>query len=182
MATGKPRRARRLPYVLRIINAHRRLAIGNVLGIAVWAALRGWGGWEATRQILVAWDAGVALYLMLTYRLMARSGVEHIPAHAADADEGRLALLVLTVLAAMASLGAILAELGASPGAPRTPVQLTLAGITIVLSWVFIHTIFALNYAHDYYGEHGGKTSGLDFPGEEQPDYGDSSISPSSSA
>ncbi len=137
------------------------------------AALRGLSAWEVARQILAGWDAGVALYLVLAYSLMARSSSEHIPDHAADADEGRFAILVLTVLAALSSLGAILAELGAGPGVQRTPMQLALAGITIVLSWVFIHTIFALNYAHDYYGEHGGKKSGLDFPGEKQPDYWD---------
>jgi uncharacterized membrane protein len=42
-----------------------------------------------------------------------------------------------------------------------------------VLSWVFIHTIFALHYAHDYYGEYGAKQSGLNFPGDEPPDYWD---------
>lgn len=173
MATEKTPRARRLPYPLRVIRAHSRLAISIVVGIAVMASLRGWSGWEVARQILVSWDAGVALYLVLAYSLMASSSAEHIPDHAADADEGRFAVLILTVLAALASLGAILAELGANPGVQRTPMQLALAGITILLSWVFIHTIFALNYAHDYYGEHGGKKSGLDFPNEKQPDYWD---------
>ena len=42
-----------------------------------------------------------------------------------------------------------------------------------MLSWAFTHTIFALNYAHDFYGEHGGKKSGLNFPGKEAPDYWD---------
>ena len=41
-----------------------------------------------------------------------------------------------------------------------------------MLSWFFIHTIFALHYAHEFYGS-GGKTSGLDFPGNEEPDYWD---------
>ena len=48
-----------------------------------------------------------------------------------------------------------------------------MATTTIVLSWVFIHTIFALHYAHDYYGEHGNKQSGLNFPGDDTPDYWD---------
>ena len=37
--------------------------------------------------------------------------------------------------------------------------------ITVVLSWVFIHTIFAFHYAHEYYGETDGKRKGgLLFP------------------
>jgi uncharacterized membrane protein len=31
-----------------------------------------------------------------------------------------------------------------------------LAALTIVLSWAFIHTIFALHYAHEFYDESAG--------------------------
>jgi uncharacterized membrane protein len=43
-----------------------------------------------------------------------------------------------------------------------------------VLSWFFIHTMFALHYAHEFHAAHrenGG--GGLSFPGEEDPDYWD---------
>ena len=110
---------------------------------------------------------------MLTSVLMARSTIQHIRDHAAQDDEGRFAILVLTVLAALASLAAIVAELGIGEGGKRTGTQLALATVTIFLSWTFIHTIFALNYAHDYYGEHGAKRSGLKFPDYADPDYWD---------
>jgi uncharacterized membrane protein len=47
-----------------------------------------------------------------------------------------------------------------------------LAIVTITLSWTFIHAIFALHYAHDYYGS-GHRANGLQFPGDDQPDYWD---------
>src|SRR5262249_57654469 len=103
---------------------------------------------------------------------MARASSAHIRRNAARHDEGRVGILVLTVAAALASLGAILAELGSGQG-PRSAQQLALAAATIVLSWGFIHTIFALHYAHDYYGEHGAGRGGLVFPGEQAPDYWD---------
>jgi uncharacterized membrane protein len=171
MANEKTRPARRLPYVLRVILARPRLTTSAMLGIAVLALLPSEMLWS--RRLLVGWDAGIALYLVLVYTLMARSEVGHIREHAAAQDEGRLAMLVLTVFAAVASLGAILAELGTSQGTGRTAVQLALATTTIFLSWAFTHTIFALHYAHDFYGEHGAKQSGLNFPGEEEPDYWD---------
>ena len=46
-----------------------------------------------------------------------------------------------------------------------------LAGVTILLSWTFMHTIFALHYAHEYYAR--GDKRCLSFPGEEAPDYWD---------
>jgi uncharacterized membrane protein len=164
-------RPRRLPYPVRVIQAHPRLAISIAFGVAV-ATFFPSRGWLSTR-LLFSWDAGVALYLLLVYSLMARSTAGHIRGHAAGADEGRFGVLVLTVFAALASIGAILVELGRDVGAERSAGQLALATTTIVLSWVFIHTIFALHYAHDYYGEHGNKQSGLNFPGDDRPDYWD---------
>ncbi len=43
---------------------------------------------------------------------------------------------------------------------------------TVVLSWTFTHTIFALHYAHEFYGV-GEHKNGLRFPGDGQPDYWD---------
>ena len=83
---------------------------------------------------------------------------------AARQDEGRIAVLLLTATAALASLGAIIAELG---GANKAPAHLTLAAITILLSWMFTHTIFALHYAYEYYDENNRRGGGLNFPGDE---------------
>jgi uncharacterized membrane protein len=138
--------------------------------------------WRTSARIVLGWDAGVALYLVLTYVLMARSTIQHIRDHAAQDDEGRFAILVLTVLAALASLAAIIAELGVGQGGKRTGAQLTLATVTIFLSWVFIHTIFALNYAHDYTASTAPSAAGSSFPTTRTPTTGTSSISPSSSA
>jgi len=171
MATDTPRPGRRLPYVLRVIRARPRLAISAAVGIVVMALLP--SGRPMATRFLVSWDAGVALYLVLVYSLMARAGLEHMRRNAALQDEGRVAMLILTVTAAAASFGAILSELGTGHGGGRTAMQLALATTTIVLSWVFVHTIFALHYAHDYYGEHRAKKSGLNFPDEENPDYWD---------
>ena len=172
MARQRKRPARRLPFILRLMHARPRLLLSVAIGIAVTLALS-LSELRTTTRIVLGWDAGVALYLVLTYVLMARSTIAGIREHAAQDDEGRVALLVLTVLAALASLGVIIAELGIGDGDKRTGTQLALATLTIFLSWTFIHTIFALNYAHDYYGEHGAKRSGLKFPDDADPDYWD---------
>jgi len=169
--TKEPMPRRSLPYPLRVVRARPRLVASTVLAIATMAALP--SNWLMTTRFLVGWDVGVAFYLALVYTLIARSNVEHIRGQAARQDEGRFAILVLTVVAALASLGAIITELGSHQGAGRTLLQLALAPTTLVLSWAFTHTIFALHYAHDYYGERGGKSCGLNFPDERNPDYWD---------
>ena len=72
----------------------------------------------------------------------------------------------------MASLGAIFAELASEGDVQPGPWSYTLAIATVVLSWAFIHTIFALHYAHDFYGK-GQRATGLKFPGDDKPDYWD---------
>ncbi len=171
MSTDKLPHPRRLPYPVRVARARPRLLISVALGLLLIAVLLPTGIGTA-RILLIGWNGGIVFYLVLVYWLIAHTHAGAIRAHAAREDEGRIAILVLTVSAALASLGAIVAELGTSQGATRTPGQLALATLTIVLSWFFIHTIFALHYAHEFYGS-GGKTSGLDFPGNEEPDYWD---------
>src|SRR5262249_18458482 len=55
---------------------------------------------------------------------------------------------------------------------PHYALYVTLAIATVVLSWTFTHTIFALHYTHDYYGG-GNRKGGLRFPEDRQPDYWD---------
>ncbi len=160
----------RLPYVLRILHARPRLLISAALGIVLIPLLP-----EAiplSRRLLGGWNAGVLLYLVLVYWRFARTSASDIRHHAAAEDEGAMAILALTVAAALASIGAIVAELGTSQGVARSAAQLVLATVTIVLSWAFIHTIFALHYAHEFYGS-GGESGGLKFPSKEPPDYWD---------
>jgi uncharacterized membrane protein len=166
--------ARRAPWVWRIIRSRPRLFASSVVGVAASMVLAALTGWRPVMRGLVGWDIGVGLYVALALEMMARADVHRIRRRAADQDEGAIAILVLTVAAGLASLLAILALLGtsASGATSRRVGELVLATITIVLSWAFIHTIFALHYAHEFYAESGVR--GLAFPGgEQEPDYWD---------
>jgi uncharacterized membrane protein len=153
---------------VRIVRARPRLFLAVLLGFAVVVLLP--ADWRAATRSLVAWDVALTLYLALAFRLMMSCDSNRIRRRAALQDEGRFTILALVVASAMASLIAILAELG---GANRQPAHLALAVFTILLSWAFTHTIFAIHYAHEYYSEKAPKGGGLNFPGDETPDYWD---------
>jgi uncharacterized membrane protein len=161
---------RKLPRIVRVVRARPRLFLSAALGIVVDLLLP--SEWRVATRMLVGWDVGVAVYLAFAVAAMARADTARIRRRAALLDEDRVVFLVLTAGAAVASLGAIVAELGVKETA-REPAHLTLAVVTIALSWAFIHTIFALHYAHEYYIENRYKDGGLAFPGKEQPDYWD---------
>jgi uncharacterized membrane protein len=164
-------RFRKLPRSVRVVYARPRLFVSAAIGVlAFWlmpATLR-----PVTRYLL-AWDIFIALYLAAAFLMMLRSGISHISRNAILQDDGRFLILLVTALGAFASIAAIVSELGASQ---RGAAELTLATVTIALSWAAVHTTFALHYAHDYY--RGAKPGGLAFPKDndeapQQPDYWD---------
>jgi len=157
-----------------MVRTRPRLFVSSALGLAVIAILFATCDWRTPTKLLVGWNLGIGLYLILAFSLMARSDVHRIRRRAANQDEGSIALLVLIVAAATASMAAIFVELGTTSGAARQPAQLILATSTILLSWAFIHSMFALHYAHEFYGNgRDGIVGGITFPDDNEPDYWD---------
>jgi uncharacterized membrane protein len=166
-------RHRRPPLLVRVVQARPRLFISVAIGAVATIALSALTDWRLATRMLTGWDVGVALYLVLSAHLMAQSAVPLIRRHAALADEGQFAILVLTVSSALVSVAAIFAELGTTAGGGgRQLSHVVLAACTIFLSWAFIHTIFAVHYAHEFYDER--RPGGMSFPGDNgEPDYWD---------
>lgn len=168
---------------LKVVRARPRFILAAAIGVAV-ALVLPWS-WRPATRALLGWDAALIVYLVLATRLMWDCDASRIRLRAALQDVGRFTILTLVVASALASLLAIVAELSS---AHREGAHLALAVVTILLSWVFMHTIFAFHYAHEYYAENRGgkaeaqagsdagktvKGSGLSFPDEATPDYWD---------
>ncbi len=121
-----------------------------------------------TTKTLIGWDIGVAFYLIAVSQLLAMGGVDYLRNRAAKEDEGRFGILVLTAIASLTSLGAIVALLGNTRTGERESMQLALAVVTILLSWGFIHVIFAVHYANEYYAAQRRKIVGMIFPKDDR--------------
>ena len=138
--------------------------------------------WHLITRLLIAWNAGTILDIALTLHSMAIATTKTIRWRAEATDDGKWAILGLTTIAALAALGAIFAQLTVTKdlhGALKSA-HLGLAGLTIVSAWVFIHMVFALHYAHEFFdetkteaGEKQTLRGGLRFPETEEPDYWD---------
>ena len=61
-------------------------------------------------RVLVSWDLFAAVYLVLAYAMMYRCGHEHIKPSALMQDDGRILILLVTQLCALASIAAFRAE------------------------------------------------------------------------
>ncbi|HQR02690.1 MAG TPA: DUF1345 domain-containing protein [Rhodocyclaceae bacterium] len=127
-------------------------------------------------RLIVAWNTGAWIYLLLVISMMLRSSHEQMRQRARREDEGRLVILALVIAAALAALGAIVAELAMakSLAGPTRAWHLGLAALTILSSWAFTHVVFAQHYAHDFYvALSRDQPGGLRFPDCDDPDYRD---------
>ena len=180
-------RRRQSNFFRRQLDARPRLYLAIVLGVVV--ALLIPRDIAPIMRILAGWDIGILFYLVAAGIMMVQATPVQVRQRAQRQDEGRWVILALTTAAACFSLVAIAMLLGGPKDAPagETRLHLALGGVTIVCSWFFVHLMFALHYAHDFYGDrHPAKVAtngaakaartaaisgGLEFPSEPAPDY-----------
>ena len=164
------------PSMLRRIRlfflARRRMMFAVACGVISFHLMP--STWREATRLLVAWDLAALLYIGLVVHLTYGSTVELCRKRAALNDEGDGIILLVTVLGAVASFAAILVELATIKSGSAPLAHLILTGVTVALSWIFTHVTFALHYANLYYKpHHGAEHGGLQFPGNEEPDYSD---------
>ena len=157
------------------LHRHPRPLGAAALAILLYFVLSGWIA-IATR-LLIAFDGGALFFLAAAWVMMVRATPADMRRRAQIEDEGRYTVLTLSAVVASATLLAIVFELHGIKDLPpgRAGFHIALAAGTIMLSWFFMNTMFALHYAHSYYGDGdpSNGTGGLVFPGQREPDYWD---------
>ena len=104
-------------------------------------------------RLILGWDAGACLYLLLAVHMMFASSHEKMRRkQALREDEGQWLILLLVVIASGAGLAALGAD-DAGRGsctAWHAYAHIALVTLTLLACWLFTQLVFAL-YAHDYY-------------------------------
>lgn len=159
-------RFRRMARPVRVVYGRPRTFLSVAIGIVAFFLLP--ASLRAVTRALIGWDVFTAIYLLLVYTMVVRSGLSHIKRNAVLEDDGRFLILLVASLGAFASIAAIVSELGASH---HSVAELVLATVTVALSWAAVHTTFALHYAHEFY--RGAKPGGLQFPSGDTHEHAD---------
>jgi uncharacterized membrane protein len=161
--------------------SHPRLLAAAAVALIFYCILSGRTG--TASGFLVAFDSGAVVFLAAVWIMIALATPDGMRRRAEIEDEGRYAVRCFSTAAATAILFAIVFELHGIKERPSdvASLQVVLAVATILLSWSFINTIFALHYAHGYYGDADPSNEyeaigGLVFPGRHDPDYWTSCI------
>ena len=156
-----------------------RLTASILLGAVAGLAMLAFPQMNASTRLIVGWDTLSLAFLGSMVVTMLDHTPTDIRARAALDDEGRGFILTLVLLATAASVWAVGAELGIAKDSKglMKAARIGVAFGTVIVSWFMVQMIFALHYAHEYYGvdEDDGTrdAGGLDFPGDKSPDYWD---------
>ena len=159
----------------RVIRGHFRTFLALAIGAVVYAAC--FPFFVEPSRAIIAWDAFAVVFLALIIAMAITSTPAQMPVNAQAQEEGEWSIFAIVVLGTIMSFAAIVSEFSGTkdmePATKREHVSLVVA--TLVLTWLVTQVVFGMRYAHEYYTASGdkGPDKGLEFPGDEDPDYWD---------
>ena len=160
------------------LEAHHRLALSLAGGLLVFLFVG-----RHTRlplRLITAWDAYATCVLVLAWNRIFAAQPAAVVRLATLRHTSRIVIFLGVLAAACASLGAVAYLLGSARDLPVRvrSTHVVAAVATVVLSWVMVHTLFALHYAYQFYSmpqcvQSESSKRPLIFPGDALPDYYD---------
>jgi len=157
-----------------LIKAKPRLLYAIFVGVATYFLLT---GHHLSTRFLIAWSAGSATYLILVFVMMQYFNRRKISHLSARQDDGQLLIYIISLLASAVSLVAIFIHVGSVDQIPLKDriLGVLMTGITFAISWMVLHTAYALHYAHAYYAhlKEPPELPPLIFMGTRNPAYSD---------
>ena len=151
---------------------HPRLWISFIAGTALFFFLP--HDWSTLSRVLVCWNGGVVLFLVMIFFWMTRLTAAQICTKYIEEDETAPFILVVVVVAAVASLFAIvepLATIKQVSGSVRAG-HFALAALTLIDSWLLVPTMFTTHYADQFYSV-AADDRPLHFPNTPEPVFWD---------
>lgn len=160
--------------ILKKINSSssNRLIVALLIGIIV--AVIGLYAHIGTLSILIGWEVAVITFIVWIWCIIWPMANVRTSEFAQREDPGRVGVDIILILASIASLGAVGYALFQAHVTDNPSRQLTLTLISllsVVVSWILIHTIYALRYARFYYSK--DFDGGIDFNDNHKPAYSD---------
>jgi uncharacterized membrane protein len=160
-------------------DARHRLGISLLAAGLVWLGLN--GRVQPSTQSIATWDVFALCVLVLAWLTIITTPPHKLRSRAQEQDVSRTVIFVFVILAACAGLFAVgfLFFANKNVQRPHIILHLLMSLVAVVSSWLLVHTVFGLRYAHTYYGDPDGlagpqqQAGGLDFPGGRSPDYMD---------
>jgi uncharacterized membrane protein len=164
----------KIPFFERI-NSVQKLIICLIIGGVVYFVLN-IKSLDNLSHLMIGWDTFSLCMIVMSWITFFITKSKQIREQAKVQDPKRSIVFTIILISTFASvLAVILLIVTKKQGNNGASWRLPVAILGMLLSWFLIHTVFALRYAHIYYGDHKTKPNthagGLEFPGEENPEY-----------
>ncbi|SOD91871.1 DUF1345 domain-containing protein [Spirosoma fluviale] len=155
------------------LDSQHRLAIGLFTAVVAYFAVP--GKFSVAAHLTIVWITFAVTILTLMWTSIGITHPRDLPKLSSLEDSSRTLILLFVIVAAVASLFAVIELLDSTnKNAPEWSRNRLLAISAIASAWTLVHTVFTLRYAHMYYGNDKQQKThpgGLDFPNENEPDY-----------
>jgi uncharacterized membrane protein len=128
---------------------------------------------SALTHIMFGWDIFCLILITLHWYMFFHTSVAETHLKAKMQDETRGEIFAIVLVSTFAGLLAVILLL---INKDIEPLDLVVAIMGMFLSWFLVHTTFSMRYAHLYYGDNkkgfsDKKGAGLEFPGNDEPDF-----------
>ena len=129
--------------------------------------------WQRTTPaaaLLTGWDIAAVIYLVMVWAAVYRMNAEVTARMAGPEDPSNPVAELVVVAASIAALVAVgfaLVRAGHATGTTKASL-IGLGAVSVVVSWLVVHTVYMLRYARTYYGE---PTGGIGFNEQDPPAY-----------
>lgn len=132
---------------------------------------------DSLAHLMIGWDTFSVCMIVMSYITFKITNSKQIREQAKTQDPKSTIIFIVVVVSTLAGFLAVLILIISKKEGNHDAWRIPLAVGGMLLSWILIHVIFTLRYAHIYYGDHETKPNihagGLDFPGDEKPEYPD---------
>lgn len=127
-------------------------------------------------RIILTWDTFCIFMILQSWWLFFTTSPGELCKIVEKQDDGPKIIFMIVLVGVCLSLFGTLLLLNSKGESTFNKIFHTIISISpVFLSWILLHTTFAIRYAHLYHDHNrlhtGSNIGGIDFPGNEDPDY-----------
>lgn len=157
------------------ISGPKKMIISLIVAASVYAISCLFKG-HASNRLILAWDMFCVLMILFSWILFITTNSNDLCVVVEKQDDGLKVIFIIVLVAVSFSVFGALALLTEKNETVTNKLLHTIISLSpVLLSWILLHTMFTIRYAHLYHDHDklntGSQVGGIEFPTEEAPDY-----------
>lgn len=163
-----------LPSLISKTNANYKLVFSAIMAVCLFFILS-LTNLRVLTKLMISWDFFNLIMIIISWIIFLTTSSQQLSTLAINQDETLPISFIIVLISVCFSLfGTIFLLLYRNSGLINREIHTVVSLVGVGLSWILLHTIFTLRYAHLYFitGSDQKPLQGINFPDpEEGPDY-----------